>query len=220
MVSSTIPLHSGKSKVWRYFGFKTDEKGTILTKKEVLCQKCEQKLPYSGIMTNLTYNLKHCHEEEYALLCKAQIPSSSSKPKKKEQIQMDYFTKGFYTRGSQRYKTCENAVMDYICKDMEPLSTIDSIPFLQLVKTLDPRYKPSSRSHFTQVLLPAKYESTRASITDSLSNTGCCSLMTDMWTGCHSRSYMAVTAHITFVCTHSPLIITSAGTQCLLLCLY
>ena len=54
---------------------------------------------------------------------------------------------------------------------------------------------PSSRSHFTRVLLPAKYESVKASITDSLSNIGCCSLTTDMWTGYHSRSYMAVTAH-------------------------
>lgn len=195
MASSVVPLPTGKSKVWRYFGFKTDEKGIILNKKEVLCQKCEQKLPYSGNTTNLTYHLKHCHEEEYALLCKAQTPSSTSKPKKKEQIQMDYFTKGLYTRGNQRYKSCENAVMEYICKDMEPLNTIDSIPFLRLLQTLDPRYKPSSRSHFTRVLLPAKYESVKASITDSLSNIGCCSLTTDMWTGCHSRSYMAVTAH-------------------------
>ena len=33
-------------------------------------------------------------------------------------------------------------------------------------------------------------------MTDTLSNASCCSLTTDMWTGCHSRSYMAVTAHI------------------------
>ena len=85
--------------------------------------------------------------------------------------------------------------MEYVCKDMEPLSTIDSIPFLRLLQTLDPRYKPSSRSHFTRVLLPAKYESVKARVTHSLSNTNCCSLTTDMWTGCHSCSYMAVTAH-------------------------
>ena len=78
---------------------------------------------------------------------------------------------------------------------MEPLSTIDSTPFLRLLKTLDARYKLSSRFHFTRVLLPAKYEGIKASVTDSLSNTGCCSMMTDMWTGCHSHSYMAVTAH-------------------------
>ena len=83
--------------------------------------------------------------------------------------------------------------MEYVCKDMEPLSTIDSIPFLRLLQTLDPRYKPSSRSHFTRVLLPAKYESVKARVTHSLSNTNCCSLQT-----CGlgvSRSYMAVTAH-------------------------
>ena len=46
--SSVIPLPSGKSKVWRYFEFKTDDKGIILNKKEVICQKCDQKLPYLG----------------------------------------------------------------------------------------------------------------------------------------------------------------------------
>ena len=44
MASSIVPLPTGKSKVWQYFGFKTDEKGIILNKKEVLCQKYEQKL--------------------------------------------------------------------------------------------------------------------------------------------------------------------------------
>ena len=86
--------------------------------------------------------------------------------------------------------------MEYVCKDMEPLTTVDSVPFLRLLQTLDTRYKPSSRAHFTRVLLPAKYESVKASVTDTISNASCCSLTTDMWTGCHSRSYMAVTAHI------------------------
>ena len=41
----------------------------------------------------------------------------------------------------------------------------------------------------------AKYESVKASVTNWLSNTNCCLLTTDIWTGCHSCSYMAVTAH-------------------------
>jgi len=85
--------------------------------------------------------------------------------------------------------------MEYICKDMEPVSTVDSLPFLRLVQTLDPRYKPSSRSHFTRVVLPAKYESIKAIVNDSVKKASWCSLTTDMWTGCHSRSYIGVTAH-------------------------
>ena len=33
--------------------------------------------------------------------------------------------KGLYTRGSQRFKQCEESVMEYVCKDMEPLTTVD-----------------------------------------------------------------------------------------------
>ena len=47
---------------------------------------------------NLTYHLKHCYSE-YALLCKAQTLSSTPKPRK-EQIQIEYFRKGLYTRGT------------------------------------------------------------------------------------------------------------------------
>ena len=98
MVTSTvIPLPSGKSKVWHYFGFKTDEKGIILNKKEVICQKCDQKLPYLGNTTNLTYHLKHCHEEEYTLICKTKTASPTAPKPRKEQIQIDYFTKGLNT---------------------------------------------------------------------------------------------------------------------------
>ena len=59
-----------KSKMWWYFVFKTDVKGRILNKKEVLCQKCKQKLPYSGNTTILKYHLKYQHKE-YTLFCNA-----------------------------------------------------------------------------------------------------------------------------------------------------
>ena len=83
--------------MWHYFGFKTDEKGIILNKKEVICQKCDQKLLYSGNIMNLTYHLKHCHKEEYTLRCKTQTALPTSPKPWKEQIQIDYFTKGLYT---------------------------------------------------------------------------------------------------------------------------
>ena len=43
--------------------------------------------------------------------------------------------------------------------------------------------------------MPAKYESIKAAVIDLLKKAGWCSLTTDMWTGCHSHSYIAVTAH-------------------------
>jgi len=140
MACSIIPLPNGKSKVWRHFGFRTDGTGTILNKREVVCKICAQTLPYSGNTTNLTHHLKHSHDEEYLLLGKSSPSPSRQKPKKKEQMQMDCFTKGLYSRGSQRFKQCEESVMEYMCKDMEPLSTVDSVLFLRLLQTMDPRF--------------------------------------------------------------------------------
>ena len=194
MASKLVALPAGKSKVWQHFGFKVDSQEKIINKKEVICRKCEKLLPYSGNTTNLTHHLKQYHEEEYSLLLKT-AKSSPCKSSKKEQPKIEYFTKSLYPRSSQRFKSCKDALVEYLCKDMEPLSAVDSLPFLKLIQTLDPRYKPSSRSHFTRVLLPVKYESIKAVVKDSLKNAGWCSLTTDMWTGYHSRSYIAVTAH-------------------------
>ena len=83
---------------------------------------------------NLTHHLKHSHDEEYSLLAKSTPSPSTPKSKKKEQT-MDYFVKGLYTRGSQRFKQCEESVMEYVCKDMEPITTVDSVPFLRLLDT-------------------------------------------------------------------------------------
>jgi len=126
MASSLVPLPNGKRKVYCHFGFKTDETGTILNRTEVICKICSQTLPYS---TNLTHHLKHSHNEQYSLLGKSSLSPSRPRSKKKEQTQMHYFMKCLYTQGSQRFKQCEESVMEYVCKDMEPFSTVDSVPF-------------------------------------------------------------------------------------------
>ena len=101
-----------------------------MNRREVIFQVCSQTLPYSGNTMNLIYPLKHSHDEEYALICKSALSPSTSKPKREEQTQMDYFTKDLYIRGSQHFKQCEVLVMEYVCKDMEGLATIESILFL------------------------------------------------------------------------------------------
>jgi len=98
--------------------------------------------------------------------------------------------KCLYTQGSQRFKQCEEWVMEYVCKNH--LVQLTAFRFFNCCR----HYKPSSSAHFTRVLLPAKYKAIKSFVMDSLSNASCCSLTTDMWTGCHSHSYMAVTTHI------------------------
>ena len=58
--------------------------------------------------------------------------------------------------------------MEYECKDMEPLATVDSVLFLRLLQTLDPRYKSSSHAYFTRVLLPVKYKTVKGALYSSV----------------------------------------------------
>jgi len=82
-----------------------------------------------------------------------------------------------------------------LCLDLQPLSIVSSPPFLQLFKTLDPKFTPASTSHFTRVVIPNLYEHTKSKVKDSLHKADYLSVTTDAWSGCHKHSYISVTAH-------------------------
>ena len=198
------PLSSCKSKVWKYFAFLANDSGVIINKKEVYCRICEQSLSYSGNTTNLFYHLQANHETEYTEVAPKKktiedTPShSNSSPlltPKQATIKSCFDSSKPYPRQSPRYQHCENAVIEFVCKDLQPLSIVDSPPFLKLVGTLDPRFLPPSRSNVTRVLIPQKYEVVKEAVLASISKASYCSLTTDLWTGCHRRAYMTITAH-------------------------
>ena len=199
------PLSSCKSKVWRYFGFPANDSGVIINKKEVYCRIYEQALSYSGNMTNLFYHLQANHENEYSEVAPKKrttedTPSCSNPSPllltpKQATIKSCFDSSRPYPCQSCRYQHCENAVIEFICKDLQPLSVIDSPAFLKLVGTLDPRFQPPSRSTVTRVLIPQKYKIVKEAVLASISKANYCSLTTDLWTGCHRKAYMTVTAH-------------------------
>lgn len=43
-----------------------------------------------------------------------------------------------YPQSSQKLKWCKDMLAD-LCKDIESLSTVDSLPFLRLMQTFNPR---------------------------------------------------------------------------------
>ena len=97
-----------------------------------------------------------------------------------------------YCKNNPRYKACEEALANFLCLDLQPLSVVSSPPFLQLLKTLDPKFTPASATHFTRVVISNLYES---KVKDSLGKADYLSVTTDAWSGCHNRSYISVTAH-------------------------
>jgi len=73
-----------------------------------------------------------------------------------------------YRKNNPRYKACEEALTSFLCLDLQPLSIVSSPPFLQLLKTLDPKFTQTSTSHFTRVVIPNLYEHTKSKVKDIL----------------------------------------------------
>jgi hypothetical protein len=48
-----VTLPGGRSHIWKRFGFKIDDNGIILNKKQVHCHVCNSVIAYSGNITNL-----------------------------------------------------------------------------------------------------------------------------------------------------------------------
>ena len=94
--------------------------------------------------------------------------------------------------GTKRYKTCENALLQLIWKDFQPVNIVESPAFLNYCKTLDPLYHPKSRIHFSHAAIPRTYEKVKEMVMMSAHNAEYISFTTDLWTGCHSRAYMSI----------------------------
>ena len=52
-----------------------------------------------------------------------------------------------------------------------------------------------SRNYYTRSAIPQKYEEIKALVKDDLEKAEHISATTDMWTGCHQRSYMSLSGH-------------------------
>ena len=53
----------GKSKVLKYFGFRTD--GSKIIDKKLICHLCSAVIAYSGNTTNQMYHLQKEHMQQY-----------------------------------------------------------------------------------------------------------------------------------------------------------
>ena len=112
-----LPLPGAKSKVWKYFGFKQDEKGRKLNNKEVFCRICKARLSYCGNTTNLFYHMCTCHEEDYRTIAPA-VPGSNKDSQNQTTLTSYVANAQPYPRTSARFKTCEDSLLTLICKDV------------------------------------------------------------------------------------------------------
>ena len=122
----------GKSKCWRFFRFRTDDDGKIIDKNQVLCWLCPASLSYSGNTTNIKYHIQKHHPEH-----SKDIDESVTKEKntdcsetsesgfKQLSLQATLNKVKPYPKDSQRHQMLVNAVGEFICYGLQPISVAD-----------------------------------------------------------------------------------------------
>ena len=167
--------------------------------KKVTCRLCKRSISYSGNTTNLMYHLQTAHPAEHKEIaqskCDGRLTENAEKGFSQTTVSGCFLNKLPYPQGSSRHKACEESLVEFIVKGYQSLCVVECPAFLHFVQTLDSRYKPSSRTYFSRVLVPTKYNEVKSNLRTSLSSAQHISFTTDLWTGCHNRSYISLSAH-------------------------
>ena len=197
------PSFKTKSTIWKHFGFPADSTGTITDKKKTICRLCRAVVAYSGNTSNLSSHLQRCHTQEYGMLQqqdKDQPGPSSVSASKTSSSQLtirETIAKSTpFSNESVKHKQLVDAIGDFICRGLQPLSVVDDPSFRHLLEIAEPRFKLPHRTYFTDTVIPAKYRLTRAIIENQLASVDNCVVTTDLWTSLHQqRAYISLTAH-------------------------
>ncbi|XP_077314545.1 E3 SUMO-protein ligase ZBED1-like [Lithobates pipiens] len=121
--------------------------------------------------------------------------TTSAKEKDPAQPRIDAAIISTLPPNSENGKRITKAVATFIAKDLRPYSVVDNTGFHYLLKTIEPRYKIPSRSHFTENVIPALYHETKAQIITSMSQASRAAITCDSWTSVTTESYVTITAH-------------------------
>jgi hypothetical protein len=182
-----------RSAVWEHF-LKSEG-----DQDQPVCLLCNAtvKAP-DGNTTNLKNHLKRKHSK---VVITPENNDDDKQPKKKKQAggsQQQSLTTMWTKLGSnsKRHNDITLAIAKYIAADLRPLNSINDRGFQELIKTLEPRYEMSSRTHITEKILPAKYKELKAEVKSTLQSASFISLTTDGWTSRATQSFITVTAHV------------------------
>ena len=149
----------GKSSiVWNYFGFHTDKDGIKDDEKRVVCRLCERSIAFSGNTTNLKQHLQNHHP---SVLSSYSTSDESSRRTTLES--MAFIPKKKFSAGSKRSLNITDGLVEFISKDMMPISIVEGNGFINFLKILEPQYSLPSRKTITK-RLEDKYDLIRASV--------------------------------------------------------
>ncbi|XP_053176913.1 uncharacterized protein LOC128360498 [Scomber japonicus] len=95
----------------------------------------------------------------------------------------------------QRTKECHKAVIGYLVKGLNPLSTVESPWFREMIKTLNPKYQLPSRDQLVNTLIPSCYSVERKNLIRELLQVSKAAVTCDWWTTLAHDQYLTVTIH-------------------------
>uniref|UniRef100_A0A1X7VHD4 BED-type domain-containing protein n=2 Tax=Amphimedon queenslandica TaxID=400682 RepID=A0A1X7VHD4_AMPQE len=195
MASPSSTSKRSRSSVWTYFNKVHDDKNAA-------CLICKSKLTYCKNTSNLLKHLQTKHQKEYQECLEERKANENQKKAKGSEsstpvqtIPAMFLQSHPYSSDSMKRKKIDDAVIEFLCKDMQPTSVVEDAGFKKLVTVLDNRYQIPSRRTITREILPKKYESTKAKIEEMNAATSVAHT-TDIWTSCQTKSYCCVTTHL------------------------
>lgn len=192
-----VPKKGIKSSVvWNGYGFAATE----VEQETPRCNICLKPIAVKGTSTtNLFQHLKQRHPAEYEKCQSLQDEQNRSDQQtlaKKQLTVAESFAQGTaYDRKGAWWRTVTEAVALHIAKDMVPIYTMEKTGFINLIKTLDPRYELPSRKYFSEVALPQLYNNTREKVSRELEELSFYSATADMWSSRTMQPYMSLTVH-------------------------
>uniref|UniRef100_A0A3B3D8W0 BED-type domain-containing protein n=1 Tax=Oryzias melastigma TaxID=30732 RepID=A0A3B3D8W0_ORYME len=177
-----------KSKVWKYFGFLKNDKGT-LDKLAAVCKICKASIKYTGSTTNLALHSRRRHGIE------TESEGKSVGDPEASAARASSFFQSLLADNSSRSKAITEAIGYFICKDMRPYGVVDNVGFRQMIRILEPKYKLPTRQHFSEKCIPELYEKAKSDVLESLSTAERVALTKDAWTSRPTHSYVTITVH-------------------------
>ena len=112
-----------------HFGVKRDSSGEIDKSKHAICKLCNVLVTHGGGMTNLQNYLCLNHTLKYLLLYPPEEKSSSPKVVAVQSRMKDFVSVPKLPTSSMCTKMLTEAVVDFISKDMRPVSVVNEQGF-------------------------------------------------------------------------------------------
>ena len=181
-----------KSLVWKHFGVEKSSAGIVQKDKHVVCKLCSHKVAHGGGTTNLRNHLRTNHRTQYEELYIAEQDADT------RQSLMDTFVRQAAVKklphDSKRAIELTDALLEFVARDLRPVSVVDGRGFLHLMEKAEPRYTVPCRRTVMNAM-DRKYCELKRSVRGLLSGQRSVTVTTDIWTSRAGDGYFSLTAH-------------------------